>query len=100
MQLASRFTRCLDIRRDYAIAKLTLQICHSDAIEKEKLDAVLEAYNEGFINFNEGMPFMFCNEIELAHAWNEGQNCAVDYEEMKICSYCNDGTGNPCIFHG
>lgn len=68
---------------------------------QEKINnALCEAFCEGYENFNEKMPVSFADEIELANAWNEGRNCALDYEEMKICSYCNNGTGNPCIFHG
>ena len=39
-------------------------------------------------------------EPDLLQAWQYGWNLAEEAAEMAECSSCNDGTGNPCPFHG
>lgn len=40
-----------------------------------------------------------CDEQMIA-LWKDGWDCADELLSMDHCHECNNGTGNPCSFHG
>lgn len=45
-------------------------------------------------------PALIQGEPALLQAWQFGYDLAEEAAEMAECSSCQDGTGNPCPFHG
>jgi hypothetical protein len=56
----------------------------------------VQDFEAGFVN----APQVFMDEPFLLRAWNDGFGLCESLEEMSDCFSCNDGTGNPCPYHG
>ncbi|WP_323011513.1 hypothetical protein [Castellaniella sp.] len=101
--------QALDIRIDYAIAKVN----HWSSLG---LFALKEANEFGYVNYSSPVPNLFIDEPDLKQAFLGGQrsaaleiaeqayNDAIDWveelAEMNACSGCNNLHGHPCPHHG
>lgn len=66
-------------------------------------DATISAEAQGIDDAqgsNTSPPAFFLNEPVLLRAWENGRGKFFDLREMAMCSSCQNGTGDPCHFHG
>jgi hypothetical protein len=45
-------------------------------------------------------PKLLARYALLASCWKDGWNLAADFAETEECQHCNNGTGDPCAYHG
>lgn len=100
----SMFLQALNIRIEYAIAKLNRD---AQQMENVALDAESLAIPTFDPTNETPIPFLFQDEPALAEAFSTGlahshlgQWLTEELAEMAHCSNCNDGSGNPCLVHG
>lgn len=98
----SLFGEALEIRIAYAQAKIG-KLLMSDVASSNEMTEVIwaaEVFGHGsYPNCGEA-PALFQGETALLRAWEYGWNLAAESAEMAKCHSCNDGTGNPCPYHG
>ena len=93
----------LETRIAYAQAKIGNLLMPSDFSSDEMADVIRDAEEWGHCYYRNGEhepPALFRDEPALLRAWKCGWSLAAESAEMAECSSCNDGTGNPCPFHG
>jgi len=62
-----------------------------------------DTFAQGIADFENGLtqpPTEFGSNPDLLGWWNDGHFFAAQLDEMRRCSGCNNGTGNPCVSHG
>lgn len=96
--------RGLDLRVRIAQERVREVIHPEAAKQNENISSLLfEARALGVEDAENGqlhLPAMFIGEDELSHWWEDGQQSAMAYAEMRCCPSCTDRTGEPCRVHG
>ena len=93
----------LEIRFAYVQAKIGNLLFSSNVSADEMIDVIRDAEAFGYRSYWNCMhepPALIQGEPALLQAWQYGWNLAEETAEMAECSSCQDGTGNPCPFHG
>lgn len=94
--------RGLEIRVMLARAKIAA-LCDPEQAQELYCDVMYEAMAQGVrdarANIDE-MPLLFKGEELLETRWDNGYVSELIRQDMEHCPTCNDGTGNPCPFHG
>lgn len=96
------FLRGIDARITLAKAA---GICDNEdrAMAVEHAEVLAEVQGrEDFIRGRdaEDVPPLLADVAELASAWADGWDAAGESAAITVCSWCNDGSGNPCPHHG
>ncbi len=97
------FDGTLNTRIAFAQAKIGINLMLSDVSSEDMAEVMFDAEQSGYSDYGSCKhepPALFQDEPALLQAWECGQNFAAEAEEMAECDSCNDGTGNPCPFHG
>ncbi|GAB2855963.1 hypothetical protein GCM10027277_25700 [Pseudoduganella ginsengisoli] len=94
--------RGLDIRVMLAQAKITA-LCNPEEAQELYCDVLYEAMAQGVRDARaniDQVPLLFKGEELLESRWHDGYMTELLRQDMDDCPSCNDGTGNPCPFHG
>jgi len=94
--------RGLQIRSNYALAQVQM-IIDCEGGSDDLMDVCIDAEQQGrseYLAGHDEPPLLFAGAPELVQAWHNGWHSAAEYAEMAVCTECNNGTGNPCPFHG
>lgn len=94
--------RGLDIRVMLAQARITA-FCNPEEAQALYSDVLYEAMALGVRDARADIdqrPLLFDGEAALESRWHDGYFTEMLRQDMEVCPTCNDGTGNPCPFHG